>query len=196
MMDMEYKVLLTGFEPFGGRDTNVSEEVLSLIRDSELRNIVIHKAILPVSFDKGPEMLRNLAESILPDFIMMLGETSQSDTVRLERIALNFMDSDRGDNYGRRPEEETISETAPAALFTSFPIKEMRDLLRNKGFEVRTSTSAGTYVCNRVYFEGLELARKRGIDALFVHLPVISDACSMDYLKSLILTILNHYRHG
>lgn len=196
MKDMGYKILLTGFEPFEGRETNVSEEVLKIIAQQEFRDTIIHKAILPVSFEKAPEILRNLAEKICPELIMMLGETSQAGVVKLERVALNLMDSDREDNYCCRPVDEPINEMAPAALFSSFPIKEIKNLLLKEGFKLKVSTSAGVYVCNRVYFEGLKIAGEQGIDALFVHLPVDAAHYTLEKLKLLILTILNHYRHG
>lgn len=173
---------------------NVSEEVLNLITSRELKDITLHIAVLPVSFEKAPEKLRSLAEEILPDLIIMLWETSQSDVVRLERVALNFMDADREDNCGRKPIEETIRENAPAALFSSFPIKKIKDLLSVLNFKVKISNSAGVYVCNRVYYECLEIAKEQEIEALFVHLPVETTHYSIDKLKSMLVAILNHYR--
>ena len=128
---------------------------------------------LPVSFARVGEVLRSAIELHTPDLVIMLGQTTITDCVRLERVALNMMDSAMGDNDGVKPDEEPIYEGEESALFTSLPIKSFRSAIEAQGIAVKITNSAGLYVCNRTYYEALRLCREReGLQAIFVHLPL------------------------
>lgn len=166
------RVLLTGFEPFGSLDTNVSWEVAK--RVAEMRFGALDLAIeqMPVSFGRVAEVLRDAVGRHNPDIILSLGQSGSGDSVKLERVALNMMDSKMGDNDGYTPDEEPIDRDGDTALFTSLPIKSLRSAIEAKGINSVISNSAGLYICNRLYYEALRLERERpGLRALFIHLP-------------------------
>ena len=127
---------------------------------------------MPVSFGRVAEVLRDAVGRHNPDIILSLGQSGSGDSVKLERVALNMMDSKMGDNDGYTPDEEPIDRDGDAALFTSLPIKLFRSAIEAKDINSVISNSAGLYVCNRLYYEALRLERERPeLRALFIHLP-------------------------
>jgi len=167
-------ILLTAFEPFGGNATNITQEVIKMLPD-EIGEHLLHKVVLPVSFKRAPVVLRKAIEQLKPDFVLILGQCKDSDTMRLERYAHNMMDSQMGDNDHYCPTEEIIYPHAPHALMatTPRPLGSLSIAVKDEDCPVSVSTSAGLYVCNRVYYEALYLGQK----ALFVHVPKNMDSC-------------------
>jgi len=160
-MDSRANILLTCFEPYGSADTNISQQVAEGI---EAEGVI--KLLLPVSFKRAPEVLREAIERYQPQFILSLGQCAEGENIRLERFAMNMMDSSKGDNDGYIPNEETIDANAPLALRTGLNIKQLYTECVNEGLPVIISNSAGLYVCNRVFWEALRYSSK----ALFVHI--------------------------
>lgn len=159
------RILVTAFEPFCGAETNISQAVLEEIKEE------VSKALLPVSFRNAPIVLQQAIRDIHPDTVLMLGQCGDEKKIRLERFAVNLMDSAKGDNDGYYPREETIYPDAPTAYQTPFAVRTLVDALAAQDLPVRASNSAGLYVCNRVYYEALHLGQK----ALFVHIPKTMD---------------------
>jgi len=161
-------ILLTAFETFGGNASNITQEVIQELPE-QIGEHLLNKVVLPVSFRRAPVVLRKAIEQQKPDFVLMLGQCKDSDTIRLERYAHNMMDSRLGDNDHYCPTEKIIYPDAPPALIvtTTIPLGSMIEVLQDEGLPVSISTSAGLYVCNRVYYEALYLGQK----ALFVHIP-------------------------
>lgn len=176
------KILLTYFEPFGGADTNISQQVAEGI---EAEGVTKH--CLPVSFQRSPHELREAIERYQPDFILSLGQCAEGEKIRLERFAVNLMDSEKGDNDGYRPNEKTIDANAPLALRTCLNIKQLHTECANEGLSVMISNSAGLYVCNRIYWEALRYTDK----ALFVHIPKNID---MDVARKAISHIIKQFK--
>ena len=160
------KILITGFEPFGGSDTNITQELISLL-PAKVGNREIVTQCLPVSFQRAPVALRQAIAKHQPDMLLLLGQCPAGENIRLERFALNMMDSQKADNDGYCPSEETIYPDAPLAYRTAFHIKTIANHLQEEQLPVAISNSAGLDVCNRVYYEALHLQQK----AIFIHIP-------------------------
>ena len=160
------RVLVTAFEPFGGAETNITQSVLSLLPDS-IADWAIEKVCLPVSFKRAPIVLREAIATFSPDLVIMLGQCPAGENIRLERFAINMMDSSKADNDGYIPNEETIYAHQPLALQTPLSVKALAMSCAETGLPVVVSNSAGLYVCNRVYYEALHLQQR----AIFVHMP-------------------------
>lgn len=160
-MQTNVRILVSAFEPFGGSDTNISQRVLDAIQAD------VAKLLLPVSFRRAPEVLNEAIEQFQSDVIIAMGQAAEGDKIRLERLAINMMDSAKGDNDGYLPDEELICPEAPLALKTSLPVKQLCADCINAGLPTKVSNSAGLYVCNRIYFEAL----RRTTNSLFVHIP-------------------------
>ena len=160
------RVLVTACEPFGGAKTNITQSVLSLLPDS-VADWAIEKVCLPVSFKRAPIVLREAIATFSPDLVIMLGQCSTGENIRLERFAINMMDSTKSDNDDYIPNEETIYAHQPLALQTPLSVKALAMSCAETGLPVVVSNSAGLYVCNRVYYEALHLQQR----AIFVHMP-------------------------
>ena len=178
-------ILVTAFEPFGGNETNISQAVLEGIQAE------VTKVLLPVSFRNAPLVLQQAIREYHPDLLLMLGQCKEGDKIRLERFAINMMDSAKGDNDGYCPNEETIYANTPMAYLTPFSVRTLVETLAAQNLPVRVSKSAGLYVCNRVYYEALHLGQK----AFFVHIPktmdVVINTKTIEHLIKLIDNINN-----
>ena len=160
------RILVTAFEPFGGSPTNITQDVLTTL-PCNMGKAEILKQCLPVSFQRAPIMLREAIATYSPDLVIMLGQCPAGENIRLERFAINMMDSTKGDNDGYIPSEETICANQPLALQTPLPIRELERFCADNVQPVQVSNSAGLYVCNRVYYEALYLHQQ----AIFMHVP-------------------------
>lgn len=169
------RLLLTGFEPFGGYAENSSWEVAKAVASCGVLGVEVIAEQLPVSFHRVEAMLRTFVERHRPDVIIMLGQSALTDRVKLERVALNLMDSAMGDNDGYKPSEEPIYSGENNALFTTLPIKRLHAAIVDEGIPAKISTSAGVYVCNRLYYEALRMCRCGTMQALFIHLPLYEE---------------------
>lgn len=165
------RVLLTGFQPFGNYKENSSWAVAEKVAACGFEGVYV--VLLPVTFAGVTAALRRAVEKYRPDAVVMLGQSALINYVKLERIAINMMDSASADNDGYLPDEEPILPGGEAALFTNTNIKELRRAVEEQGLPAKVSNSAGLYVCNRLYYEALQLCKeKTGMRALFVHLPL------------------------
>ena len=160
------RILLTAFEPFGGAETNITQSVLSLLPNS-IADWAIEKVCLPVSFKRAPIVLREAIATFSPDLVIMLGQCPAGENIRLERFAINMMDSSKADNDGYIPNEDTIYNLQPLALQTPLSVKALAISCAEIELPVVVSNSAGLYVCNRAYYEALCLHQQ----AIFVHVP-------------------------
>ena len=160
------RILITSFEPFGEADTNITQDILSAL-PSNIGKAEVIKQCLPVSFERAPIALREIITEHNPDMLLLLGQCPDGENIRLERFAMNMMDSQRADNDGYCPSEEQIYPDAPLAYRTPMDIKTIAHDLQEEKLPVVVSSSAGLYVCNRVYYEALHLQR----NTLFVHIP-------------------------
>ena len=166
------RVLLTGFEPYWDYPENSSWIVAEKVAACCISGVEIAKEQMPVSFERVANVLRNAVVKYHPDLIVMLGQSGGSERVKLERVALNMMDSKLADNDGFIPNEEPINSNTPAALFTNIPIKLVRNAIEEQGVAVKISNSCGLYVCNRIYYEALMICKERPqMGVVFVHLP-------------------------
>ena len=171
------RILLTGFEPFGRFSINSSWEVAQAVaKCCTEEQVDCRVEQLPVNFNRVGEALRNLVAEHQPNVVLMLGQASCADSIRLERVALNLMDARGVDNDGFAPSELQIDKESEAAYFTRVPIRQLREVLLDEGIETTISNSAGLYVCNRLYYEALHLVTEGAVkSALFVHLPCINE---------------------
>lgn len=165
------KILLTGFEPFGGMATNPSEELVRSLADCRMDGIELSTMILPVEYHRAMDIIREQVG--LYDMIVMFGVARSRQEVSLERVAINLMDASSHDNAGYRPIDEPIATDGPTAYFSTMPIKQVVAYLKEHGVSCKISNTAGTYVCNAVYYAALHHAAIHGLDTkcLFIHLP-------------------------
>ncbi|WP_087037972.1 pyroglutamyl-peptidase I [Thermococcus litoralis] len=170
------KVLVTGFEPFGGEKINPSWGAVKELPE-KIGNAEIIKHQLPVSFKGVKEKLPKIIEDVRPDVVVLTGQAGGRVNITVERVAINVMDARMEDNEGYKPEDEPIFEDAPAAYFATIPVKRIVNALRENKIPAMVSNSAGTYVCNTAMYTALHYIATNGLEAKvgFIHVPYIPE---------------------
>lgn len=170
---MNRTILLTGFEPFGGEDVNPSREIALALHGEAVGAHRIVAAILPVAFAPTLPLLRALLDEHRPSLVLALGQAGGRAEISLERVAINLIDARIADNDGLQPIDEAVVAEAPGAYFSTLPLKAIQIRLRALGIPAALSLSAGSYVCNQVFFALAHLLATRWPEARggFVHVP-------------------------
>ena len=164
------RILVTGFEPFGGNTVNPSMAVVNALPASG--NVL--KRILPVVYSDAGHIIRDLIRMEQPDAVLSLGLCGRSSTVLLERVAVNVNDDNGGDNAGDCASNRLIDPEGPVGYWSTLPLTAMHAALCEKGISVAWSNHAGTYVCNHVFYTARRAMEQlgRGVRPCgFVHLP-------------------------
>jgi len=165
-------ILLAGFAPFDGQPTNPSWEAVRALRGKRIAGHRIVARCLPVAFDASLKQLRAAIRETSPALVVCVGLAGGRERISLERVAINVDDARIPDNDGHQPIDEAVVAEGPAAYFSTLPIKSMLAGLREAGFPVEVSQTAGTYVCNHVFYGLMHALRyRRKIRAGFIHIP-------------------------
>ncbi|MBP1136861.1 pyroglutamyl-peptidase [Arthrobacter sp. PvP023] len=146
-------ILLTGFEPFGGEAVNPSwsaAEAASKILQAEGHAVAAVE--LPCVFGHSIAVLEDALQRYRPELVVCVGQAGGRPRISLERVAINCDDARIPDNAGNRPVDEEVVRGGPAAYFSSLPVKAGLEALRAAGIPAEVSQSAGTYVCNHVFY--------------------------------------------
>ena len=169
---MMKKLLITGFDPFGGETTNPSWEAVSSLPE-QVGDFVLCKLQIPTIFGKGAEAVLAQAGAFQPDLILCIGLAGGRDAVTPERIAVNIRDARIADNAGNQPKGEFVVENGPAAYFTTVPVAQMADAIRSHGITATVSNSAGAFVCNDVLYTLLHHFSDTDTRVGFIHVPYL-----------------------
>lgn len=166
------KILVTGFEPFGGEHTNPSWEVVKALPRTIAGRSVVRERI-PVSFRRGPAAALAAIQRESPSIVLCVGQAGGRAKVTPEFVGINYADARIPDNDGVRPRGTRLLEGAPDAYFSTLPVHAMARAMVDAGVPAAVSYTAGTYVCNAVLFSALHaLAKSRPtVRAGFVHVP-------------------------
>lgn len=169
-------ILLTGFEPFGGDRLNPSWEVALALNGALVAGARVVPVCLPCRFAESLLVLRQALREHRPALVLCLGLAASRAELSLERVAINVDDARIPDNAGQQPIDQPVVAGAPAAYFSRLPIKAVVQGLQALGVPAGVSQSAGTFVCNHVFF-GLmhELRRRKQVKAGFMHLPLLPE---------------------
>jgi pyroglutamyl-peptidase len=167
--------LLTGFEPFGGEAINPSWEVARALHGQVIAGTTVHACRLPTRFDAAPRALAQALDDVQPVVVIALGLASGRAEISIERVAVNLIDARIADNAGARPQDRLVCDDAPAAYFSTLPVKAMRNGLRSAGHPAGLSLSAGAFVCNALFFELQHRLAGSGVRSGFIHLPALPE---------------------
>ena len=166
------KVLVTGFDPFGGESINPAWEAVKVIKD-EIAGAEIVKMQIPTVVGKSIAKIHDKMVEINPDIVIAVGQAGGRFGVTPERVAINVTDARIPDNEGNQPIDEPIFADGDAAYFSNLPVKAMVQEIKNAGYPSTLSNTAGTYICNHVmygilYYIQNEFPNVRGG---FIHVP-------------------------
>ena len=169
------KILVTGFEPFGGEDVNPSWEAVRQLRAPEGTELV--RLRLPVVFREAGEQLAAALRREQPDLVLCIGQAAGRDAITPERLGVNLMDAAIPDNAGFHPQEEPVIPGAPAAFFARLPVAALAEAIRAAAVPARVSNSAGLFVCNALLYR-LLYEMETGYPQMrggFLHVPCLPE---------------------
>ena len=168
------KVLITGFDPFGGESINPALEAVKKLPDT-IAGAEIIKLEIPTVFRKSLEKIEENIHKHNPDIVISIGQAGGRFGITPERVAINIDDARIPDNETNQPIDLPIHEDGETAYFTTLPIKSMVEEMKKGGIPCSVSNTAGTFVCNHVMYGILYMAAKKypNIKGGFIHVPYI-----------------------
>lgn len=170
---MTKTVLLTGFEPFNQETVNPAWEAVRALAGSSGDDYLIQVRQLPCVFGLANQVLKAAIEEVEPQLVIAVGQAGGRSDISLERIAINIDDAPIPDNDMRKLIDEPIEAHGPAAYFSTLPIKAVVAALRMAGLPASVSQTAGTFVCNHVFYGLMHLTRGTAVRAGFIHIPYL-----------------------
>ena len=169
------KIIVTGFDPFGGETINPSIECVKAL--PEIEGVELIRLELPTVFKESAKRLNEVINDVKPDAVLSVGQAGGRPGITMERIAINVDDTRIPDNISQQPIDEAIQLDGEAAYFTTLPIKRIVKAIREAGISAEVSNSAGTFVCNHIMYQSLFAATKadKPFKAGFMHIPFIPE---------------------
>ena len=170
------KILVTGFDPFGGEEVNPALEAVKLL-PKEIHGAEVYWAEIPTVFYKAAEVLETAIVRYQPDAVLCIGQAGGRASLTPERVAINQDDARIPDNQGNQPIDEPIRMDGEVAYFSTLPIKAMVQAIKEEGLPATVSNTAGTFVCNHLMYQALYLADKKfpHMRAGFMHIPYMTE---------------------
>lgn len=173
-------VLLTGFDPFGGESTNPSWQAVAALHG---RRVAGHRVVavqLPTSFRRAEKTLRQALREHAPRRVIAVGQAGRRAEISLERVAINLIDARIADNDHHQPIDVPVVAGGPDGYFATLPLKTIVQALHSQGIPASISYSAGTYVCNQVFYLLMHALRRRPqVLGGFVHVPYLPEQAAL-----------------
>lgn len=173
---MGRKILVTGFQPFGGESMNPAWEAVRRLPDT-IGDATVTKVEVPVVFGRGPEAVERAVEEVEPDLVLCVGQAGGRAKITPEFVGINYADARIPDNDGCQPVAERVVDGGPDAYFATLPVKAMVQAMQKAGVPAEVSYTAGTYVCNDVMYSLLHTLATRhpGVRGGFLHVPYATE---------------------
>ena len=166
------KLLITGFDPFGGATVNPSWQAVSRLPD-RVGEFELCKLEIPTVYDLATRVVLEKAAEFNPDVILCVGQAGGRDSITPERIGVNIRDARISDNAGNQPRGEFVAEDGPAAYFATVPVEKMVQAIEASGIKSTVSNSAGAFVCNDTLYGILHHFAGTRVRCGFIHVPYI-----------------------
>lgn len=174
---MKKRLLITGFDPFGGGDVNPSWMAVDML-PGQVGEYVLCKLSIPTVFGKAAALVLEKAIEFQPNLILCVGLAGGRDAVTPERIAVNIRDARIPDNEGNQPVGERVITDGPAAYFATVPVEKMAQAIQDVQIPSSVSNTAGTFVCNDVLYTLLHHYEGTQTRVGFIHVPNVPELCS------------------
>ena len=172
------KVLISGFKPFGGATLNPSELLVNVLERDQIPGVELFTVILPVEFDRSAEILLEKVKQIQPDLVIAFGQAEGRTAINPEKFAINLDDARIPDNSGDERKDVVIDKNGSDSYVTTLPIENMVDAMKRAGYPAEISLSAGTFVCNHIFYKLQKILIGSNIRSGFVHLPLVTEQSS------------------
>ncbi len=171
-----HTVLVSGFEEFGGEDVNPSQQLAANVHGTRIANHSVESVILPVTFEGAFSALADAINRVQPTVVIGLGQAGGREAICVERVAVNVCDAPIPDNAGEQPRSTDIDPSGPDTFGTTLPAAAIVAALRADNIRAEMSNSAGTFVCNHVFYQLMNLLRDTpNVIGGFVHVPYLPE---------------------
>lgn len=168
------RLLITGFDPFGGESVNPSWEAVRLLPDT-VGEYTLYKLQIPTVFGTAAQTVLRAAQDILPDVILCIGQAGGRDAVTPERIGINVRNARIPDNAGNQPVETLIEPSGADGIFATVPVADMVQAIRGAELPAAVSNTAGTFVCNDTLYTLLHHYAGTPVQVGFIHVPYLPE---------------------
>jgi pyroglutamyl-peptidase len=199
------RILISGFAPFGGRDINPTALLVEALKRDEIpypETFTVESLILPVTFEDSYLVLKEKIDNFNPDVVIAFGQAAGRSSIELEHLALNKIDADIMDNAGARPLDQMINPLGPPSYVSSLPLQGVEGALTHSGLPVKISNSAGTFVCNYLFYRLMEDNQETLRLCGFIHVPLLPEQAQegqpslpFEDLKKALSVILNYINY-
>ncbi|MGX4641630.1 pyroglutamyl-peptidase I [Massilia sp. SYSU DXS3249] len=172
---MKKTVLLTGFEPFNGATINPAWEAVRALKGWNGPDFMVEVLQLPCVFGFANRVLRGAIDEMKPDVVICVGQAGGRPDLTVERVAINVDDAPILDNDKQQPVDAPIVDSGPAAYFATLPVKAIVGAMRERGLKASVSQTAGTFVCNHVFYGLMHHVDGSGVQGGFIHVPYLPE---------------------
>lgn len=183
------RLLITGFDPFGGNNVNPSWMAVEQLPE-QIGTFLLRKRMLPTVYQEAARVVLDEAESFHPDIILCVGVAANRNAVTPERIGVNIRDSQTPDNAGNRLHGEYVLPDGPAAYFSTAPVEKIVQAIRDVQIPAVVSNAAGTFVCNDVFYTLLHHFDGSHTQVGFIHVPALPEQATSGMPLQKIVTAL------
>jgi len=185
---MKKTVLLTGFEPFNGATINPAWEAVRALKGWSGEDFFVEVLQLPCVFGFANRVLRGAIDEMKPDVVICVGQAGGRADLTVERVAINIDDAPILDNDAQQPVDAPVVDGGPAAYFATLPVKAIVAAMRERGLAASVSQTAGTFVCNHVFYGLMHRVDGSGATGGFIHVPYLPEqAAAIDGAPSMAL---------
>lgn len=169
--------MLTGFEPFGGEDINPSLEAMKDLDGYQYKDYEVVGLEVPTVYDESIDVIEKKISIVDPEAVISVGQAGGRNSISVERIGINIDHTTQEDNEGNTPKNRLIDENGKDGHFSTLPIQEITDNLKENEIPAKISNTAGTYICNHIMYGVLNHIEKNRLDmkAGFIHVPYIPE---------------------
>jgi pyroglutamyl-peptidase len=177
------RVLISGFEPFGGREVNPTALLVDALKNREIeipKELILDQILLPVTFEKSFEVLQDKINSFNPDIVIAFGLAAKRAHIELENVAVNKIHADIKDNDGVDPQNRRINESGVETYFSTLPIQGITAALQSAGLSAKISNDAGNFVCNYLFYRMMETNQDTLRLCGFIHVPLLPEHAGED----------------
>jgi len=174
-LSIRRRVLISGFEPFGGSNLNSSQLVVEAISKESFSGLDLFTVILPVEFGKAADVLLSKVKELDPEIIIAFGQAEGRKALTPEKIAINLDSARIPDNAGELRGNKVIIEKGVDGYFSTLPIEKMVEAVKACGLESEISLSAGAFLCNHIFYHLQHQLLESGVKSGFVHLPLVNE---------------------
>jgi pyroglutamyl-peptidase len=196
------RVLISGFEAFGGHEINPTALLVASLEKQEIPyppSLKVDHILLPVTFQDAFYLLNNKISEFNPDVVIAFGLAAKRDAIEIETVAVNKIDADIKDNLGEDPKNQVISHDGAPSYIATLPVNGLENALKVAGLPVKLSNSAGTFVCNYLFYRLMETNQDTLRLCGFIHVPQLpgqakagEPSLSFANLKSALTVMLSY----